>query len=125
MSIAIEHYTYPSGMTAFSVLDLAMVQHRAGNPSPLMPVEEALLHRWSTAERQAEAKVDRRADVVAGRERAYERIAALVEETQADEVIASSNTFDPGERLASYERLAIAVGLARRTRPDPWHAAWL
>jgi luciferase family oxidoreductase group 1 len=37
---------------------LALVQHRAGNPSPLMTVEAALAHRWSSAEREAEGRVD-------------------------------------------------------------------
>ncbi|MGP0050775.1 MAG: LLM class flavin-dependent oxidoreductase [Solirubrobacteraceae bacterium] len=99
---------------------LALVRHRAGNPAPLMSVEDALRHRWSAAEREAEAQVDRRADVVGGPERACRRIAALVEETQADEVIASTNTFDPFERRSSYRRLAAAVGLEpRRGRQAP------
>jgi luciferase family oxidoreductase group 1 len=99
---------------------LALVQHRAGNAAPLMSVEHALAHRWTEAERAAEAKIDRRADVVGGPERARERIATLVAQTEADEVIASSNTFDPIDRRASYERLALAAGLRRRPRPDPW-----
>ena len=99
---------------------LALVQHRAGNAAPLMSVEDALHHRWSESERAAEAKVDRRADVVGGPRRAREQIDTLVAQTEADEVIASTNTFDPIERRASYERLALAVGLRRRARPDPW-----
>lgn len=43
---------------------LALVLHRAGNPAPLMNVEDALRHRWSEAERAAEAKIDRHADIV-------------------------------------------------------------
>jgi len=85
-----------------------------------MNVEDALRHRWTEAERTAEAKIDRRADVVGGPERAREQIAALLAQTGADEVIASTNTFDPIEREASYARLALAVGLRRRPRPDPW-----
>ena len=99
---------------------LALVRHRAGTPGPLKNVEDALRHRWTEAERAAEAKLDRSADVVGGPERARERLASLVAQTGADEVIASSNTFDPVEREASYARLALAVGLRRRPRPDPW-----
>jgi luciferase family oxidoreductase group 1 len=104
---------------------LSLVQHRAGNPRPLMRVEDALRHRFTEAERAAEAKVDRRADVVGGPERARARIEALVAQTGAAEVIASSNTFDPGERRASYERLALAVGLRPRAAPDPWREVLL
>ena len=99
---------------------LALVQHRAGKPAPLMSVEHALRHRWSAAEREVEGQVDRRADVVGGPERVWERIVALVDETQADEVIASTNTFDPTDRRGSYRRLAAAVGLTpHRSRPVP------
>jgi luciferase family oxidoreductase group 1 len=99
---------------------LALVQHRAGKPAPLISVEDALRHRWSAAEREAVEQVDRRADVVGGPERVRERIVALVEETQADEVIASTNTFDPSERRSSYRRLAATVGLTpQRGRPVP------
>jgi alkanesulfonate monooxygenase SsuD/methylene tetrahydromethanopterin reductase-like flavin-dependent oxidoreductase (luciferase family) len=77
-----------------------------------MSVEAALAHRWSAAEREAAAKVDERADVIGGPDHVHERIATLVEESQADEVIATTNTYDTAERRASYGRLAAAVGLA-------------
>ncbi|HEY4830779.1 MAG TPA: LLM class flavin-dependent oxidoreductase [Solirubrobacteraceae bacterium] len=101
---------------------LALVRHRAGTPGPLMSVEAALRHRWTGAEREAEAKVDTRADVVGGPDTVRRRLAELLEETQADEVIASSNTFDPADRWASYARLALAVSLRPRAsgRPEPW-----
>jgi luciferase family oxidoreductase group 1 len=97
---------------------LALVQHRAGNPSPLMSVEAALRHPWTTAERDAEAKVDQRTDVVGGPERVRRRLEELVRETGADEVIASTNTFDPAERFASYRRLADAVELSVVLHPE-------
>jgi luciferase family oxidoreductase group 1 len=90
---------------------LALVQNRAGNPSPLMTVEAALRHRLTEPERQAEARVDRRADVVGDIEHARERIEALVAESRADEVIATTNTYESAQRRASYERLAAAGGL--------------
>jgi alkanesulfonate monooxygenase SsuD/methylene tetrahydromethanopterin reductase-like flavin-dependent oxidoreductase (luciferase family) len=90
---------------------LALVQNRAGNPSPLMTVEAALRHRLTEAELQAEAGVDRRADVVGDIEHARTRIERLVAESQADEVIATTNTYDPAQRRASYARLSAAVGL--------------
>jgi alkanesulfonate monooxygenase SsuD/methylene tetrahydromethanopterin reductase-like flavin-dependent oxidoreductase (luciferase family) len=92
---------------------LALVQNRAGSPSPLMTVEAALRHRLTEPEpeRQAEARVDRRADVVGDIEHTRERIEALVAESRADEVIATTNTYEPAQRRASYERFAAAVGL--------------
>lgn len=102
---------------------IAMVQHRAGAPAPLMRVERALGHRFTAAELAAEANVDTRADVVGGPDTAMRRLAELVADTQADEVIASSNTFDPADRWASYARLARAVGLRPRRAagdPEPW-----
>lgn len=104
---------------------LTLVQHRAGTPAPLMSVEAAQRHRWTRAERDAEAKIDRRADVVGGPERARAQITALVEATGADEVIATSNTFEPADRRASYARLAGAVGLASRQQIDPWRLVML
>ena len=95
---------------------LSLVQHRTGNPSPLMSVDAAARHRWTAEERAAEAKVDQRADVVGGPVRVRDRLAALVEASGADEVIASSNTFDPADRRASFARLAATVGL-EDTRP--------
>jgi luciferase family oxidoreductase group 1 len=101
---------------------LALVQHRAGNPAPLLSIEDAQRHRWSNAERDAEGQVDRRTDIVGGPARARERIEALVEETLADEVIASTNTFDLSDRRASYRRLAAArcpAGARSRHRRGP------
>jgi luciferase family oxidoreductase group 1 len=94
---------------------LSLVQHRAGSPSPLMTVDEAQRHRWTDAERAAEPKVDVRADVVGGPDQARDRLAALVEASGADEVIASCNAFDPADRHASFSRLAAAVGLRAST----------
>jgi luciferase family oxidoreductase group 1 len=90
---------------------VAHVQHRAGNPSPMMAVEDALAHEWTAAEREAAERIDLRADVTGGIDEVREALAAHVESTQADEVIALTNTYDPAERRASFERLAVAVGL--------------
>lgn len=92
---------------------LSMVQFRAGHPAPMMSVEAALAHRWAAAEREAAARIDVRADVVGDAGRVRERLAELVRESAADEVVAVTNTFDPVERRASFERLAEAVGLRR------------
>jgi luciferase family oxidoreductase group 1 len=90
---------------------LAFAQHRAGSRAPLMSIDEARAHRWTVAEREAAAQIDERADVTGGPAHVRDRLSTLIEESQADEVIATTNTYDPGERRASYERLATAVGL--------------
>jgi luciferase family oxidoreductase group 1 len=97
---------------------LGLVRHRAGHPGPLMSVEDALAHRWTEAERQAELKVKTSADVVGGPETARRLIAEHVDRSQADEVIVTTNTFSFEDRIASYERLAAAVGLSAAS------AAW-
>jgi luciferase family oxidoreductase group 1 len=90
---------------------LGLVRHRAGHPGPLMSVEDALAHRWTDAERQAERQVKTGADVVGGPETARRLIAEHVRSSQADEVIITTNTFSFEDRIASYERLAATVGL--------------
>jgi luciferase family oxidoreductase group 1 len=91
---------------------LGLVRHRAGTPGPLMTVEQAESHRWTEAERQAEHKVDVRADVIGGPERVRQLLADHVARSQADEVIVTTNTFSFEDRVASYEGLANALGLA-------------
>ena len=90
---------------------LAHVQHRAGTPAPMLTVEEALAHTWTDAEERAEEKIDLRADVIGGPSGCapgsrWRRAA------QADEIIAITNTFDPADRRASFERVAAVMGLA-------------
>jgi alkanesulfonate monooxygenase SsuD/methylene tetrahydromethanopterin reductase-like flavin-dependent oxidoreductase (luciferase family) len=82
-----------------------MVQNRLGMATRLMPVEDALAHRWTEDERAAAARyVDTRADVVGGPERVRAGLEAAVEASGADEVIVISNTCDP--RRAALTRLA-------------------
>jgi luciferase family oxidoreductase group 1 len=92
---------------------LNMVLSRLGSRAPLIPVDEALAHRWTEEERAAEARyVDTRADVVGGPDTVRAGIEAAVASSQADEVIAISNTYDPVERRAAFARLAAALGLS-------------
>jgi luciferase family oxidoreductase group 1 len=90
---------------------LSWVRGRAGLPSALMTVEEAEAHQWTEAERAAESKVDLRADVIGGPERAGLLLEEHLERSQADEIIVTTNTPTMQDRLDSYERLAALVGL--------------
>jgi luciferase family oxidoreductase group 1 len=91
---------------------LAHARTRAGTPSPMISVEQAQRHQWTEAEREGERKIDIRADVIGGPERVRARLEQLLAETEADEVIVTTNTFDPADRLASYERLAVTFELS-------------
>lgn len=102
---------------------LALVRHRAGHPGPLMTVTQAQAHVWTADERAAEHKVDTRADVVGGPDRAAELLADHVERSLADEVIVTTNTPATADRWASYARLAELVGLTPRTPAVPLRAA--
>jgi luciferase family oxidoreductase group 1 len=114
-----ENDEHAQALNAPSVL--AMAQARAGTPQPLVDVETALAHRWSDAEREAAAKSDARVDVIGGPESVAARISELVDETGADEVIATSSTFDPADRRTSYTRLAAVFELTGASPSRPVH----
>jgi luciferase family oxidoreductase group 1 len=90
---------------------ISWVRGRAGRSGPLMPVERALSYRFSEAEQAARVKVRTDADVVGGPELVAEQLAAHVERSGADEIIATTNTFAFADRVASYERLAEVADL--------------
>lgn len=96
---------------------LAMVRHRAGSPGPLMSMDDALAHRMTDAERDAEGRVDVRADVIGGADRVRALLEDHVGRSGADEVIVTTNTFSVRDRLASYTRLAGVVGLRSTDLP--------
>ncbi len=93
---------------------ISWVRGRAGTSGPLMPVPQALHYRFSEAERAVQHKVRTDADVIGGSQRVAELLAAHVEGSGADEIIATTNTYMIEDRLASYERLAELTGLADR-----------
>jgi luciferase family oxidoreductase group 1 len=99
---------------------LSLVRARTGVHEPLQSVEDALAHRWTDAERAAEAQyVDTRADVIGGPDTVRARIAELGAITQADEIIVISNTSDPVERRVALARFAETVGIAPATPKRP------
>ena len=93
---------------------ISWVRGRAGRSGPLMAVEQALAYRFSEDELVAQDKVRTDADVVGGAEKVGELLAAHVERSGADEIIATTNTFAIEDRFASYERLAELTGLTSR-----------
>ena len=92
-------------------MELAWVRMRSGNPGPLPSPEEAMAYPYTPAERRlADAY---RSMQVAGDPRTVQaRIEELAERTAADEVMVTTNVYDPTERLRSYELLAEVFGMA-------------
>ncbi|MEY6564079.1 hypothetical protein AB8B12_03760 [Streptomyces sp. PGLac3x] len=89
---------------------LGQIVMRTSDWFTLLPsADEAARHSFGPAE---EAFLRERIDaqLVGGPERVRGRLAALVEETGADEVMALSMIGDHGVRLRSYELLRAALG---------------
>jgi luciferase family oxidoreductase group 1 len=92
-----------------SSMALAVLRIRGGRPSALPPPEEAMAYQPNEAEAD-QLRRYRRAQVVGSPERVGDEIAALVERTAADEVMALTMVHDHLERLRSYELLAGILG---------------
>jgi luciferase family oxidoreductase group 1 len=91
---------------------LANVQQLAGHPASLVPAEAALAHQWTAAERRVGDRLDLRSDIVGGPDYVRDRIVAVIEASGADEIMIVANTYSPGERIASFRRLAEVMGFA-------------
>jgi len=94
-----------------SSMELAWVRMRSGNPGPLPSPEEAMAYPYTPAERQL-ADAYRSMQIVGDAQTVRPRIEEAVERTAADEVMVTTNVYDHGERLRSYERLAAAFAIA-------------
>jgi luciferase family oxidoreductase group 1 len=94
-----------------SSMELAWVRMRSGNPGPLPSPEEALGYPYTAAERRL-ADAYRAMQVIGDPSTVRTRIEELSERSLADEVMVTTNVYDHGERLRSYERLAAAFEIA-------------
>jgi luciferase family oxidoreductase group 1 len=90
-----------------SSMQLSWVRLRSGRPSKIPSPEEALAHPYSEQER-AVVTAYRDLQIVGTPETVHQRISAMVERTQADEVMVTTVTHDPEARLRSYRLLAEA-----------------
>lgn len=100
---------------AFALVFLRM--RTGGAPDVLPSAEDVAAHEWTDAERAfADDLIATQAVGTAGQVMA--RLAQLVEETGADEVMATTMSPDPVARLRSYELLAAAAGLEALAVPD-------
>jgi luciferase family oxidoreductase group 1 len=104
-----ERARWLAGSAALSFLRL-----RAGRPGPLPSPEEAAAHPYSEAERASIA--DRQASSIVGSPQIVRRgITELLEATAADELMITTMTHDPADRLRSYDLVA---DLARSANPE-------
>ena len=83
-----------------------------GLPGPLPPPTKTL--KWTEEEREAvAAKLG--AAIFGGPERVATRLEEFLEETEADELIVVTNTYNFEDRLHSYELLAHLAGQTQET----------
>ncbi len=88
---------------------LSMLRLRAGRPSTLPSPEEAAERPYSAAEQTVIAEATG-SDVVGDPATVVGLLDRLVASTGADELMVTTSSFSHGDRLASYELLARAIG---------------
>ena len=93
-----------------STMELAWARIRTGRFEPLPSPEEALAHDYSPAEAQAVA-LYRQMAVVGDPETVRAELTRRAEAAGADEVMLTTNVFDPDARLRSFELVAEAFGI--------------
>jgi luciferase family oxidoreductase group 1 len=91
--------------------DLFFVRRSKGEFAPLASPEEAAAYSYSPVDRDRIARHRHRL-IVGGIDSVKSRLLALVEATQADELMITTMTFDHAARRRSYELLAEAFALA-------------
>jgi luciferase family oxidoreductase group 1 len=91
--------------------DLHFVRRAMGDFAPLASPEEAAAYPYSPVDRERIAR-QRQKLVVGGIDSVKSRLLALVETTQADELMITTMVFDHAARRRSYELLAEAFALA-------------
>jgi luciferase family oxidoreductase group 1 len=105
-----ERARWLAGSAALSFLRL-----RAGRPGPFPFPEEAAAYPYTEAERAVLA--ERQASSIVGSPQTVGRgIAELLEATAADELMITTMTHDPADRLRSFDLVA---DLARASAPNP------
>ncbi|WP_208586245.1 LLM class flavin-dependent oxidoreductase [Gracilibacillus suaedae] len=86
---------------------LSMVR---GKPSQLMPPIDDMDHEWTIYEKASvEKSVNSKSTIVGDKDVVREKLAAFIEETEADEVIINSQIYDHEERKNSYQIVADLV----------------
>jgi alkanesulfonate monooxygenase SsuD/methylene tetrahydromethanopterin reductase-like flavin-dependent oxidoreductase (luciferase family) len=94
-----------------STVDLNFVRRRKGEYVELASPEEAVAYPYTPAERGLIAR-NRARLVVGSKATVRARLTALIEATQADEVMITTMVYDHGARKRSYEIMAAAFKLS-------------
>ena len=99
---------------------LAFLRLRSGRPGRYPTPEEAAEYRFTPAEREA-IRGWTSSHIVGDPDTVRAGLAELAERTGADELMITTLTHAPDDRLASYRLVAEATGLTspRRRRPAP------
>ena len=95
--------------------DLSIARRYTGGGGPYPTVAEAENHLW-TPQQLAIAEQNRNRAIVGAPEQVRERLLALAEEYEAEELVVVTITEDERSRLHSYELLAEAFDLPRSVR---------
>jgi luciferase family oxidoreductase group 1 len=90
-----------------SCMQLSWVRLRSGRPSKIPSPEEALAHPY-TPQELAIVDTYRQMQIVGTPDTVRQRLEALAQRTQADEIMITTVTHDPAARLRSYQLLAEA-----------------
>jgi luciferase family oxidoreductase group 1 len=92
--------------------DFNRLQRERGQYAPLISVEDALAYPYTESDRAIVAR-NRARLFVGSPATVVEKLAPLVEATQADEVMVITSVFDHAARRHSYELLAQAFGIGK------------
>jgi luciferase family oxidoreductase group 1 len=90
---------------------LASLRLRQGRPGTYPTPDEAAAHTWTDVDHQVVAPFTG-GHVIGGPERVKQRLDELLRETDADELMVTTVTYDLADRLRSYELLADLFGLS-------------
>jgi luciferase family oxidoreductase group 1 len=94
---------------------LSFLRVRTGRPSTLPSPEETAAYNYTPEER---AFVDNRiaTQVIGSPATVRDQLTALLDDTDADELMITTTTFDPANRTRSFELVADLAGLPNRTK---------
>lgn len=94
-------------------MDLTWLRINRNQYLPIPSPAEAAAHEWTDMDRE-DVRQQRKLSIVGAPATVRARIEAMVEATQADEVMIVTNIHSHAERLASYERLTEAFAEQRK-----------
>jgi len=92
---------------------LSFLRVRTGRPSTLPSPEEAAAYPY-TPEEQAFVDGRRASQIIGSPDTVRSGLTALLEATAADELMVTTTTFDPADRLRSFELVADIADLSSR-----------